>query len=738
MLTTKYRLLSAGTSVTLAAPEICSIIIFPSPQVLAANGASMQTEDAQATAPSPSTAAPSPRTDRLELLQQLSGGSVGLVHKARNPKLNRTVALRQLQVPEWLDDVDDLIKRILAEARAASALDHPNIARLYTGGYKGFTVFLTSEFVDGPNIREFVTSHNLGVAEIIALGKQLCAALDCAHQKKVLHNALTPANLKILPDGNLKVLDFGLLRDKHLYSPTPAKRLESEHYLSPEQLKNKPVTQATNVFAAATILYELLTTRNPFAGKHLGEVDRNVNEIDPTPASLAHTRVSESVSRVLMKALAKQPLARFQSCADFSAALEEALKTSPAKAGSSASSSAPPKPAAPAPAPKPTNTGQSVPAQPAVEHPAPAPKTSANGSGEHKPVPQPPPPPKAPAQARIDAPVTPPPNKMPAKMLTQWKLVGGIVAALFVVSAVAISFNHRSKVSVPAPEVTATPAAPAEANPQPTVAVPEIAEAPLASDVEEPHSRTRKQKTPGPTPATAAATDGQLLVSSDPAGAIISIDGRTMDSWKTPQTVGSLAPAVYKVTISKPGYAAETRNVQVMSGNRASLEVKLTALKAKLTVGGTPVGARIVIDGKETGKFSPAEFTLDPSVHKITLHREGFFDYSGEVRLVAGQSLNYSPSMTPAGRTDNIKVVGGFKKLFGGGSSAARIEIKTDPKGAQISINGTALSKTTPVEIQVEPGNYEITLQKEGYHTVHKTVTTELNDKVKIDEQLQK
>lgn len=699
----------------------------------------MQTEDAQSPAPSLSTAAPSPRTDRLELLQQLSGGSVGLVHKARNPKLNRTVALRQLQVPEWLDDVDDLIKRILAEARAASALDHPNIARLYTGGYKGFTVFLTSEFVDGPNIREFVASHNLGVAEIIGLGKQLCAALDCAHQKKVLHNALTPDNLKVLPDGNLKVLDFGLLRGKHLYSPTPAKRLESEHYLSPEQLKNKPVTQATNVFAAATILYELLTTRNPFAGKHLGEVDRNVIEVDPTPASLAHTRVSESVSKVLMKALAKQPLARFQSCADFSAALEEALKTSPAKAGSSASAPAPPKPAAPAPAPKPISTGQSAPAKPAVEPTAP-PKTSANGSGEHKPVPQPPPPPKAPAQVRIEASVTPPPNKMPAKMLTQWKLVGGIVAALFVVSAVAISFNHRSKVSVPAPEATATAPAPAEANPQPTVAVPEIGEAPLASDVQDPQFRTRKQKTPGPAPAAPAATDGQLLVSSDPAGAIISIDGRTMDSWKTPQTVGSLAPAVYKVTISKPGYAAETRTIQVMSGNRASLEVKLTALKATLTVGGTPVGARIVIDGKETGKFSPAEFTLDPSVHRINLYREGFFDYSGEVRLVAGQSLNYSPSMTPAGRTDNIKVMGGFKKLFGGGSSAgmSRIEIKTDPRGAQISINGTALSKTTPVEIQVEPGNYEITLQKEGYRGVHKTVTTQLNDKVKIDEQLSK
>src|SRR5215469_300392 len=147
---------------------------------------------ADATGATTTTLAPEAgsRTDRIELLQQLSGGTLGAVHKARNPKLNRTVALRQVQVPEWLDDADDLIKRFLAEARAASALDHRNIARLYTGGFKGFTVFLTSEFVDGLNIKEHAANRNLGMPELISLAKQLCAALDCAHQKNVIHQAL--------------------------------------------------------------------------------------------------------------------------------------------------------------------------------------------------------------------------------------------------------------------------------------------------------------------------------------------------------------------------------------------------------------------------------------------------------------------------------------------------------------------------------------------------------------------
>src|SRR5262249_18146331 len=105
------------------------------------------------TAPIPTPAA-APRTDRLELVKELGRGSIGVVHKARNAQQNRVITLRQFEVPEWLDDVDELLKKILADARAASGLDHPNIAKLYTCGYKGFTVFMTSQFVEGKTLKE--------------------------------------------------------------------------------------------------------------------------------------------------------------------------------------------------------------------------------------------------------------------------------------------------------------------------------------------------------------------------------------------------------------------------------------------------------------------------------------------------------------------------------------------------------------------------------------------------------
>lgn len=720
-------------------------------------------EQATGAAPTTLSPEPSPRTDRLELLQQMSGGTVGVVHQAKNPKLNRLVALRQVQVPEWLDDVDDLLKRILAEARSASALDHPNIARLYTGGYKKFTVFLTSEFVEGVNIKEF--TRNLGVAEIMALGKQLCSALDSAHQKNVIHYGLNPANLKVTPDGTLKVLDFGLLRDKELYAPTPAKRLESEHYLSPEQLKNKPVTAASNLFAAAAILYELLTTRNPFAGKHLGEVDRNISDLDPVPASMAHNRVPEAISRVIMRALAKNPMARFQSCAEFGAALEEASSASPAKPAANAVVSPTGKipvanPAPQSPAPKAPVAPQSQvarapsapPAKPApvstpISNNGPQPAVAAasngvNGNGHAvkpvAPVRQANPVPSAVRTQTMPA----VPSKMPVKMLAQWKLIGGIVAGLFVVSAVAISLNHRSKVSAPAVTEASAPATEKASNPTEVSILGTSTAAPAIDMRQAQESRSSRTRTSRLEPVTAASvTDGQLVISSEPSGATFSVEGRTTESWKTPQTVGSLAPAVYKVTVSKPGYSTETRSVEVTSGNRVALDVKLTPLKGMITVAGSPVGSRILIDGKDTGKFSPAEFSLDPATHTVTVRKDGYFDSTTEVKLVAGQSFSYSPSLRAEGRTDNIKVVGGgFKKLFGGGSSEGmgRLEIRTEPKGAQVIINGATMPKLTPFEIQLEPGNYEIILQKDGYQPVHKSLTTEANQKMKMEETLSK
>jgi hypothetical protein len=202
-----------------------------------------------------------------------------------------------------------------------------------------------------------------------------------------------------------------------------------------------------------------------------------------------------------------------------------------------------------------------------------------------------------------------------------------------------------------------------------------------------------------------------------------------------------MAPGSYKVRLRKRGYATETRVVEVSSGKRAAVEVKLTATQGFLTVTSTPAGASIWIGGQDTGKLTPAEFMLDPTHHSIVLRKDDYLDESTDITIAAGESASYSPSLRAAGRTDTIKSVGGgFSRIFGGGPShgMAQIEIKTEPKGAQIMINGKMLERTTPAVIQVETGNYDIVLKKDGYQPVVKSVTLGSKEKAKIKEMLEK
>lgn len=233
--------------------------------------------------------------------------------------------------------------------------------------------------------------------------------------------------------------------------------------------------------------------------------------------------------------------------------------------------------------------------------------------------------------------------------------------------------------------------------------------------------------------------EGEMVISSDPSDAWVEIDGREGRAGKTPLLVRRLSAGVYKVTLLKTGYSPEVRRVEVSSGSRASLEVKLAATQGFLTVDSSPHGASILIGGRDTGKLTPAEFSLDPAPHSIVVRKAGYLDAEEEIKLSAGQTARYFPNLRVAGRTDNIKTLGGgLFKMFGGGPGhgMARIEIKTEPKGAQIVINGQTFAKTTPVVLQVEAGDYDIRLQKDGYQPVAKIVAVSSQDTARIKEKL--
>lgn len=703
-----------------------------------------------------------PRTDRLELVKELTRGSIGTVNKARNPQLERSMALRQFQVPEWLDDVNELMQRILAEARAASTLEQANIAHLYTCGYKDFNVFLTAEFVEGQTLKEVMAGRIPDLNEILTWAKQLCAAVDHANDKGVYHHFLSPYNIKLTPDGTLKVLDFGLIRDKNLLTPTPAKKLDDAPYLSPEQVKNKLADRAANIFNVGVILYELYTTRSPFAGKHLGEVDRAITDANPHPLNVANGRVPEGISRVVLKAMAKNPAERYENGAQLMMALESAMReprvaaakpatgkfsvgdtTGSFKANATGSFNANATGSF-----NPNATGSfrrdatgSFSANKTGSFSRDAFNAAQNGAPAAAPT----------TKARIP---NPPPATVARKTVgssNQWVLVGGVIAILVILAAGAMLLQRKpadlpsdNETAQTAPSNTPAPAPFTQAETAPPVATDQPAEAaPITEPVRSSRSFSRYTKTARPSrnysqPAPAAPAQGQLDVSAFPLGAVVQIQG-VQGSWKSPQLIGPLAAGTYQVTISSPGYASETRSIQITPGGRVPLSVNLTANKGFIKVAGSPAGASILLDGRDTGKVTPAELPVDPGPHSVTVRKQGYLDSSTDLKLAAGQGTTYSPRLMVAGRTDNIRIMGGgVGKVFGSGSSSgmARIDIKSEPKGAQVVVNGTPLQKLTPVEIQVDAGSYDITLQKDGYKPVHESAIVGMDDHIRIERSL--
>lgn len=718
--------------------------------------------DASATATGPATAignaaasangtgGAAPRTASLELVKELPRGSVGVVHQARSPQQNRSVVLRKFDVPEWLDDVNELIQKILAEAKAASALDHPNIAKLYTCGYKDCTVFMTAEFVEGPTLRELMAKRQPEMAEVLQLAKQLLAALDYAHGKGVYHNFLSPNNIKVLQDGTLKLLDFGLLRDKNLLTHTPTKKLENEPYLSPEQVKNKPSDRASNIFNAATIIYQLYTARSPFHGPHLGEVDRAITDVDPHPMQMAHARVPEQISKVVLKALSKNPAARYASGQQFFAELEEAAKNEPV-ARANTTGSFPAYQGGPGP-----NASQQIRVQPgpnasqsfrAVPGPNASQSFRAMPSGSASQVIKPTP---GTTGTTYNGPAKTG-SRGPVSTANHWKLVGGVVSGLIVIVVAALLFQHRTP---ELPDDPATQSKPGTSSPAPfsrKTAQSHDAQSQDAQGAQDTQgqarthtssraSRAARNAAAAPV-APPAPAEGQLIVSSMPMGATVEIEGRAGQQWKAPQTIPGLTAGTYKVTFNMPGYATETRSVQVSGGARTPVDVRMTAVKGFITVTGTPSGAHVLINGKDTGKVTPIEFMVEPGPQTVVVRKQGFLDASTDLKVAVGQSVNYAPKLMAAGRTDNIQIVGsgGVGKLFGGNGSSqgmARIEIKSEPKGAQVMVNGTPLQKSTPLEIQVEPGSYDIVIQKDGYKPIHESAIVGIDDRIRINRPL--
>jgi hypothetical protein len=343
-------------------------------------------------------------------------------------------------------------------------------------------------------------------------------------------------------------------------------------------------------------------------------------------------------------------------------------------------------------------------------------------------------------------------GKTPPKLFF-YSIAGAVGVILIIVVGIAFHIHSENSEDDPGPTQSAAVAQPATQTPAavqttPAPAPQQIAPEPVTTEppvvsVKPKYAaaanKNKKTKTPPPAPSI---VPGQLNVSSTPEGAQISIDGRNDPGWATPYNMAGLTPGQHTIVVTKAGYSSETRNVEVASGSKSFLVVQLAQLAATLSVASTPAGASIFMDGKDTGKVTPTQFSVDKAgSHAFVFKKQGYLDESTTTTLQVGQTVHLSPTLTALGSTNEIKIGGKFKKMFGGNGETAgmgSVSVKTQPKGAQVAINNRIIDKNSPVDFSLNPGAYVVDITLSGFKSVHKVINVDKSGKVVVDETLQR
>ncbi len=264
---------------------------------------------------------------------QLGSGGMGVVYKAEDTNLGRTVALKVLA--GHLLDSEDHKQRFLQEARTAAALDHPNICTIYEVGESNGQAFLAMAYVDGPEVRSKIKERPLKLDEALDIAIQAAEGLRAAHQKGVVHRDIKSSNLMLTSTGQVKILDFGLAQ---LTGGTRLTRTDSvlgtPAYMSPEQAQRKEKDRRTDIWSLGVVLYEMATGRLPFDGDSEVAVLHAIINTQHEPVTALRTGVPLELDRILAKTLAKDPDERYQHIDELLVDLRALWKAS--KAGAAA------------------------------------------------------------------------------------------------------------------------------------------------------------------------------------------------------------------------------------------------------------------------------------------------------------------------------------------------------------------------------------------------------------------
>ena len=667
------------------------------------------------------------KVGRYEIVGELGRGAMGLVYRAVDPNIGRTVALKTMRLDVHGMDHDELLRRFRYEAKAAGAMNHPNIVTVYDADEVDGLFYIAMEYLEGQTLQSIMLEKQVIPGDqIVDIAKQVAAGLDYANEMKVIHRDIKPANIMITRQNVAKIMDFGI--SKAAGSMTHSGQvLGTPNYMSPEQVKGRELDGRADLFSFGVVLYEMATGERPFTGQNVTTIIYKIIHENPIPASELEVSVHPGLSTIIGKCLSKNPAERYQTGAELARDMENYRSIGSEGETTSVLS----------------NEVRAAATQPVGSSSGGWVNGAAHASGSHAAA--------AVQEARIASSSGPvpqlaqqPSRLAPSTTTTQtsatqlWgERAKTVSLAIVVISALAAGATLFSTRYWKNSEQSSTPQ---EQVQRPTSA--------LAQQNSQPQAENKAVSATHPSLAPIHASGKAVPVSdriemrftSTPEGAAVQIDGLTSAAWTTPFSASDLKLGAHTVVFTKPGYTEETRKLEL---NRSSslYHINLSPVITSISVTSEPPGADIEIDGTPTGKVTPARVPVAEGQHRVVVHLDGYRNAQVTATVNKAQIFRFSPVLNPTDAREagnSNAVTARFKKLFGGGIPAGKgmIDFVTTPPGAKIVVNGKSVAIATPAHAPFPPGNYRIELRQSGYKPVQQTVHVEVGKISKVEAKL--